>query len=487
MTLLSLTKPELFRTSSFISGRWHTAGDSTYSIKNPATGDVIAQVTDHGVPETRAAIDAAEKALPGWRERTAKNRSKILRRWYELILEHKEDLARLLTAEQGKVLEEARGEIEYGASYIEWFSEEAKRINGDIIAPPSADKRILVMKQPVGVVAAITPWNFPNAMIARKVAPALAAGCTVVAKPAEDTPLSCLALAQLGAEAGIPDGVFNVVCGLNSPAIGEELTSNPTVRKVTFTGSTPVGKILLAQSAATVKKVSMELGGNAPLIIFDDADLDLAMRGVMVSKFRNAGQTCVCSNRLFVQEGIYDEFLQRLVNEVDGLVVGNGMEEGVDIGPLIHEKAAVSVQEKVSDAVARGARVLAGGKADESGPCFFQPTVLADVLPSMRVFNEEIFGPVAPVYKFTDEAEALALANADESGLAAYCYTRDMTRCFRMAEKLEYGMVGINDGAISNEMAPFGGIKESGLGREGSRYGIDDYLEIKYVSLGGMQ
>jgi succinate-semialdehyde dehydrogenase/glutarate-semialdehyde dehydrogenase len=486
MTALSLTKPELLRTSSFISGRWHTAGDSTYAIKNPATGEVIAQVTDHGVPETRAAINAAEKALPGWRERTAKDRSKILRRWYELILEHQEDLALLLTAEQGKVLEEARGEIAYGASYIEWFSEEAKRINGDIIAPPSADKRILVMKQPVGVVAAITPWNFPNAMIARKVAPALAAGCTVVAKPAEDTPLSCLALAQLGAEAGIPDGVFNVICGLNSPAIGEELTSNPTVRKVTFTGSTPVGKILLAQSAATVKKVSMELGGNAPLIIFDDADLDLAMRGAMASKFRNAGQTCVCSNRFFVQEGIYDQFLERLVNEVDGLVVGNGMEEGVDIGPLIHEKAVVSVQEKVSDAIALGARVLAGGEASESGACFYQPTVLADIHPGMRVFNEEIFGPVAPVYKFSDEAEALALANADESGLAAYCYTRDMARCFRMAEKLEYGMVGINDGAISNEMAPFGGIKESGLGREGSRYGIDDYLEIKYVSLGGM-
>lgn len=486
MTPLSLTKPELLRTSSFILGRWHTASDRTYPIKNPATGEVIAQVTDHGVPETRAAIEAAEKALPGWRERTAKDRSKILRRWYELILQHKEDLALLLTTEQGKVLEEARGEIVYGASYIEWFSEEAKRINGDIIAPPSADKRILVMKQPVGVVAAITPWNFPNAMIARKVAPALAAGCTVVAKPAEDTPLSCLALAQLGAEAGIPDGVFNVVCGLNSPAIGEELTSNPTVRKVTFTGSTPVGKILLAQSAATVKKVSMELGGNAPLIVFDDADLDLAVLGAMASKFRNTGQTCVCSNRFFVQEGIYDEFLRRLVNEVDSLVVGNGLEEGVHIGPLIHEKAVLSVQEKVSDAIALGARVLAGGDASESGPCFFQPTVLADILPSMRVFNEEIFGPVAPVYKFSDEAEALALANADESGLAAYCYTRDMARCFRMAEKLEYGMVGINDGAISNEMAPFGGIKESGLGREGSRYGIDDYLEIKYVSLGGM-
>lgn len=486
MTPLSLKKPELLRTSSFISGRWHTACDSTYAINNPATGEIIAQVTDHGVLETRTAIEAAEKALPGWRERTAKERSKILRRWYELILQHKEDLARLLTAEQGKVLDEARGEIDYGASYIEWFSEEAKRINGDIIAPPSADKRILVMKQPIGVVAAITPWNFPNAMIARKVAPALAAGCTVVSKPAEDTPLSCLALAQLGAEAGIPDGVFNVVCGLNSPAIGEELTSNPTVRKVTFTGSTPVGKILLAQSAATVKKVSMELGGNAPLIVFDDADLDLAIRGAMTSKFRNAGQTCVCSNRFFVQEGIYDEFLKRLVSVVDDLVVGNGTEEGAHVGPLIHEKAVASVQEKVSDAVALGARVLTGGERSESGPCFYQPTVLADVLSIMRVFNEEIFGPVAPVYKFSDEAEALALANADESGLAAYCYTSDMARCFRMAEKLEYGMVGINDGAISNEMAPFGGIKESGLGREGSQYGIDDYLEIKYVSLGGM-
>ncbi len=486
MTALSLTKPELFRTSSFISGRWHTVGDSTYPVKNPATGEIIAQVTDHGVPETRAAIEAAEKALPDWRDRTAKDRSKILRRWYDLILQHKEDLARLLTAEQGKVLEEARGEIVYGASYIEWFSEEAKRINGDIIAPPSADKRILVMKQPVGVVAAITPWNFPNAMIARKVAPALAAGCTVVSKPAEDTPLSCLALAQLGAEAGIPDGVFNVVCGLDSPAIGQELTSNPIVRKVTFTGSTPVGKILLAQSAATVKKVSMELGGNAPLIVFDDADLDLAIRGVLASKFRNAGQTCVCSNRLFVQEGIYDEFLERLVKVVDSLVVGNGVEEGVHLGPLIHEKAVAGVHEKVADAIAKGARVIAGGESNENGPCFFAPMVLADVLPSMRLFNEEIFGPVAPVFRFSSETEALRLANADESGLAAYCFTKDMARCFRMAEKLEFGMVGINDGAISNEMAPFGGVKESGLGREGSRYGIDDYLEIKYVSLGGL-
>ncbi|MEP5567691.1 MAG: NAD-dependent succinate-semialdehyde dehydrogenase [Halioglobus sp.] len=486
MTTLKVSNPELLRRSSYISGHWLVDSDSTYPVTNPATGAVICRVTDHGIPETQKAILAAEKALPQWRERSAKERAQILRRWYDLILENCEDLARILTAEQGKVFEESRGEIDYGASYIEWFSEEAKRICGDIIAPPSADKRILVIKQPVGVVAAITPWNFPIAMIARKVAPALAAGCTVVAKPAEDTPLSCLALAYLGAEAGIPDGVFNVICGLDSAAIGQELTSNPVVRKVTFTGSTAVGKTLLAQSAATVKKVSMELGGNAPLIIFDDADLDLAIRGAMISKFRNAGQTCVCSNRLFVQEGIYDDFLKRLVHEVENLVVGEGMAEGVDIGPLIHQKAVAGVHDKVIDAVAHGARVLIGGDVDELGPSFYQPTVLAGVVPSMRLFNEEIFGPVAPVFKFRDESEVLALANASESGLAAYCYTSDMSRCFRMAERLEYGMVGINDGALSNEMAPFGGIKESGLGREGSRYGIDDYLEIKYVSFGGV-
>lgn len=486
MKSLSLTNSDLLRTSSFIDGYWKVASDTTYPVTNPATGAVICRVTDHGLAETRAAILAAEKALPQWRERTVKERSRILRRWYELIQENRGDLARLLTAEQGKVLEEARGEIDYGASYIEWYSEEAKRIYGDMIAPPSADKRILVMKQAVGVVAAITPWNFPNAMIARKVAPALAAGCTVVSKPAEDTPLSCLALAYLGVKAGIPDGVFNVVCGLDSRTIGQELTSNPVVRKVTFTGSTPVGKLLLAQSASTVKKVSMELGGNAPLIVFDDADLDLAIRGAMVSKFRNAGQTCVCSNRLFVQEGIYDAFMERLVQEVDKLVVGNGMEEGSNLGPLVHEKAVAGVHDKVTDAVAAGAKIITGGDVSKRGPSFYQPTILADVTPSMRLFNEEIFGPVAPVFKFSSEEEALILANADESGLAVYCYTRDMARCFRMAEKLEYGMVGMNDGAISNEMAPFGGIKESGLGREGSRYGLDDYLELKYVSLGGM-
>lgn len=481
-----LNRPELLQTSSYIAGRWCVDAEALYPVKNPATGEIVAQVTDHGAAEARAAIVAAEGALCGWRERTARDRSRILRRWYELILHNREDLALLLTAEQGKVLDEALAEVDYGAGYIEWFSEEATRIYGDIVAPPSPDKRILVMKQPVGVVAAITPWNFPNAMIARKVAPALAAGCTVVCKPAEDTPLSCLALARLGAEAGIPDGVFNVVCGLDSPGIGRELTSNPVVRKVTFTGSTPVGKILLAQSASTVKKVSMELGGNAPLIVFDDADLELAIRGAMVSKFRNAGQTCVCSNRIMVQSGIYDAFVQRLVEEVENLAVGDGMEEGIQLGPLVHEKAVAGVHDKVSDAVSCGARVLTGGAASALGPCFYQPTVLTDVNPGMRLFNEEIFGPVAPVFRFDDEDEVLALANADESGLAAYCYTRDMSRCFRMAEKLEYGMVGMNDAAISNEMAPFGGIKESGLGREGSRYGIDDYLEIKYVSLGGL-
>lgn len=478
---------ELIYTSSFIDGQWrgHEQGH-TYPVINPATGAVITEVANHGAIETRLAITAAEQALPNWRNRTAKERSALLKAWYELIHKNLEPLAQLLTAEQGKPLAEARAEIAYGASYIEWFAEEAKRITGDIIPAPSPDKRVLVFKQPVGVVASITPWNFPNAMITRKVAPALAAGCTIVAKPAEDTPLSALALAALADKAGIPRGVFNVVCGNDSVAIGRELTDNRVVRKLTFTGSTRVGKLLLSQSAQTVKKVSMELGGNAPFIVFDDADIDLAVAGAMASKFRNAGQTCVCSNRILVQASIYDQFIERLAMAVDNLTAGDGANESTHIGPLIHSQAVASVDEKVADAIAAGATVITGGASSELGECFYQPTILANVSPDMRVFSEEIFGPVAPVFQFSDEAEALRLANDTESGLAAYCYTRDMSRVWRMSEQLEYGMVGINDAAISNEMAPFGGVKESGLGREGSSYGIEDYLEIKYISLGAI-
>lgn len=446
----------------------------------------MADVADHGATETRLAIGAAHDALLSWKALSAKERSVLLRRWHDLILEHREDLAVLLTAEQGKVLEEARAEISYGAAYIEWFAEEAKRVYGDIIPAPSTNKRVLVLKQPVGVVAAITPWNFPNAMITRKVAPALAAGCTVVLKPAEETPLSALALAYLAEEAGIPQGVFNVVCGLNAPAMGAELTGNSHVRKVTFTGSTPVGKILLAQSAQSVKKVSMELGGNAPLIVFDDADLDLAIEGVMLSKFRNAGQTCVCSNRLLVQAGIYETFMEHLVTAVNALVLGDGSDPATNIGPLVNPAAVDSVAQKVREAVSAGAQVVAGGSTSDLGACFYQPTVLGNVSSDMRIVTQEIFGPVAPVQQFTSEEEAISMANNTESGLAAYCYTSDMSRIWRLTDQLEYGMVGINDGAISNEMAPFGGIKESGLGREGSKYGLDDYLEIKYVSLGGL-
>ncbi|GIX30521.1 MAG: NAD-dependent succinate-semialdehyde dehydrogenase [Porticoccaceae bacterium] len=485
---MKLARPDLLKTRAYIDGQWVDAdGGGTLEVRNPATGEVIARVPDMGAAETRRAIEAAARAWPAWRARTVKERAAILRRWYELMMAHQEDLATILTAEQGKTLAEARGEIAYGAAYVEWFAEEAKRVYGDIIPPPSPDKRILVLKEPVGVVASITPWNFPNAMIARKVAPALAAGCTFVAKPAKETPLSALAMAALGEEAGIPPGVFNVVCGASSAAIGAELTGNPLVRKLTFTGSTAVGKKLLAQCAGTVKKTSMELGGNAPFIVFDDADLDAAVAGAMASKYRNAGQTCVCTNRILAQEGIAEAFAERLAAEVAKFRLGNGLDPETTMGPLVNRQAVADVDALVQDALAKGARLVIGGGPAPLGECFYQPTVLLGATPQMRLFREEIFGPVAPIFTFRTEEEAVRLANDTEFGLAAYFYTRDLGRIWRVAEGLEYGIVGINEGLISNEMAPFGGIKESGIGREGSKYGMDDYLEIKYLCLGGIR
>jgi succinate-semialdehyde dehydrogenase/glutarate-semialdehyde dehydrogenase len=423
--------------------------------------------------------------MPAWRKRSAKDRAAIMRRWFNLMMENQEDLARIMTTEQGKPLAEARGEIAYGASYVEWFAEEGKRIYGDTIPQPSNDKRIVVIKQPVGVVACITPWNFPNAMLTRKIAPALAAGCTVVCKPANATPLSAFAFAVLAAQAGVPAGVINIVTG-RTEEIGEELTSNPIVRKLTFTGSTPVGKKLMAACARTVKRTSMELGGNAPFIVFDDADLDEAVRGAIICKFRNAGQTCVCANRILVQDGVYDEFTRKLMIATASLKLGNGMDEGVNVGPLINERAANDVLGFVEDAVAKGAKVVAGGQRSSLGNCFVEPTILTNVNDGMRVFREEIFGPVAPLFRFSTEEQAIAMANDTEFGLACYFYSRDIGRIWRVAEGLEYGIVGINEGIISNEMAPFGGVKESGQGREGSKYGLDDYLEIKYMCMGGI-
>ncbi len=485
--MVQLSNTRLLQQQAYIDGRWCDAdsGD-TLPVRNPANGDIIANIANCGAEETRRAIDAAEKALPAWRNKTVKERAKILRNWFELLMEHQDDLGAILTAEQGKVLAEAKGEIAYGANYIEWFAEEAKRIYGDIIAPPSNDKRILVIKQPVGVVGSITPWNFPNAMLARKVAPALAAGCTFVAKPAKDTPLSAFALAVLGEEAGIPPGVFNVVCGQSASAIGNELTSNPKVRKITFTGSTSVGKRLLEQSAGTVKKTSMELGGNAPFIVFDDADLDAAVAGAMASKYRNAGQTCVCTNRFLVQEGIYDAFAEKLTAEVKKFVLGDGSKPDSTMGPLVNQQAVSDVDAIVQDALGKGATATTGGSVSDLGECYYEPTVLLNTTPDMKVFSEEIFGPVSPLFKFSTEEEAIAMANDTEVGLAAYFYTRDLGRIWRVGEGLEYGIVGINEGAISNEMAPFGGIKESGSGREGSKYGIDDYVEIKYLCMGNI-
>jgi len=483
---MQISDQGLLKTRAYVDGQW-IDGDSgkTFPVTNPATGATIAEVASCGAAETRRAIEAAEAALTGWRSRSAKERAAVLRKWFNLMMESQEDLARILTAEQGKPLAEARGEIAYGAAYIEWFAEEAKRIYGDTIPAPSGDKRIVVIRQPVGVVACITPWNFPNAMLTRKIAPALAAGCTVVCKPANATPLSAFAFAELAERAGVPRGVINIVAGRTSE-IGEEMTSNPIVRKLTFTGSTPVGKQLMAACAGTVKRTSMELGGNAPFIVFDDADLDAAVAGALASKYRNAGQTCVCANRLLVQDGVYDTFAEKLAAATNKLKVGDGMAEGVTIGPLINEKAANDVLAFIDDAVAKGAKVAVGGSRSVLGSCFIEPTILTNVSREMRVFSEEIFGPVAPLFRFSTEEEAIAMANDTEFGLACYFYSRDIGRIWRVSEGLEYGIVGINEGIISNEAAPFGGVKESGQGREGSKYGLDDYLEIKYMCMGGI-
>jgi len=483
---VQLSDQNLLRTKAYINGEWVDGeGGGTFAVTDPATGKSIADVASCGTAETRRAIEAAEAATLTWRKRSVKDLAGILRKWFNLMMDAQEDLAQILTAEQGKPLAEARGEIAYGANYIEWFSEEGKRVYGDTIPAPSNDKRIVVIKQPVGVVACITPWNFPNAMLTRKIAPALAAGCTVVCKPANATPLSAFAFAELAERAGVPAGVINIVAGRTSE-IGAEMTANPIVRKLPFTGSTQVGKKLMADCAATVKRTSMELGGNAPFIVFDDADLDAAVAGAMICKFRNAGQTCVCANRILVQEGIYDEFTEKLMAATVDLKVGNGVEDGVTIGPLINEGAANDVLEFVEDAVAKGAKVVAGGQRSDLGGCFIEPTILTEVRDDMRVFREEIFGPVAPLFKFKTEEEAIQMANDTEFGLACYFYSRDVGRIWRVGEGLEYGIVGINEGIISNEMAPFGGVKESGQGREGSKYGLDDYLEIKYMCMGGI-
>ena len=483
---LNLNDASLLATNAYINGEW-VAADSgeTFAVNNPASGEVIAQVAKCGAAETARAIEAAYKAQQTWKLKTAKERAALLRAWFNLIMANQEDLAGILTAEQGKPLAEARGEIAYGANYVEWFAEEAKRVYGDTIPQPSNDKRLLVIKQPVGVVGAITPWNFPSAMLTRKLGPALAAGCTVVCKPANATPLSAFALALLAERAGIPAGVINVIAGKTSE-IGAQLTGNELVRKVTFTGSTPVGKQLMKECADTVKRTSMELGGNAPFIVFDDADVDAAVAGAMASKYRNAGQTCVCSNRLLVQSGIYDAFTTKLSEAVRALTVGDGTGDDVTIGPLIDQKAANDVCALIDDAVAAGATAVVGGGASSLGGSFVEPTVLTGVNRDMRVFREEIFGPVAPLVRFETEQEALELANDTEVGLASYVYTRDIGRVWRVSEGLEYGIVGINEGIISNEMAPFGGIKESGSGREGSKYGLEDYLDVKYLCMGGI-
>ena len=483
---MRLNDSSLLKTQAHINGVWVDADNGeTLAVTNPATGELIAEVAKCGTAETRRMIEAAAAAQKLWAQSAVKERAAVLRRWFNLVMENQEDLAQILTAEQGKPLAEARGEIAYGANYIEWFSEESKRVYGDTIAPPANDKRLVVIKQPVGVVACITPWNFPNAMLTRKIAPALAAGCAVVCKPANATPLSALALMELAVRAGMPKGLMNIVTG-RTAEIGAELTGNPLVRKVTFTGSTPVGKQLMAECAQTVKRTSMELGGNAPFIVFNDADLDVAVQGALISKYRNAGQTRVCSNRLIIQSGVYDEFAEKLQRAVSALKVGNGADEGVNVGPLIDEKAATTVCEFIDDAVAKGATVALGGGRSELGGTFVQPTILTGVTRAMRVFSEEIFGPVAPLFKFETEAEVIEMANDTEFGLAAYFYSRDIGRVWRVAEQLEYGIVGVNEGIISNEMAPFGGVKESGGGREGSKYGLDDYLEIKYICMGGI-
>jgi len=481
-----LKEPAFFREQCYIDGAWVDADDkSTFTVVNPADGTVVGSVPRMGGAETRRAIETANAAWPAWRAKTAKERASLLRKWFDLMMQHQEDLAVLMTMEQGKPLTESRGEIAYGAAFIEWFAEEGKRIYGDTIPAQFSDRRIVVIKQPIGVCAAVTPWNFPNAMITRKAGPALAAGCTMVIKPASQTPFSALALCELAERAGIPKGVLSVITGTSGP-IGKELTSNPLVRKFTFTGSTEVGKVLMQQCASTVKKVSLELGGNAPFVVFDDADLDAAVEGAIASKYRNAGQTCVCANRIYVQDAVYDVFVDKLAEKVGQMKVGNGLEPGVVQGPLIDAKAVEKVEEHITDALGKGARVVVGGKRHALGGTYFEPTILADVTAKMAVSREETFGPVAPLFRFKTEQELAALANATEYGLAAYFYSRDIGRIWRIAEALEFGIVGINTGIISTEVAPFGGMKESGTGREGSKYGIEEFLEVKYLCMGGL-
>jgi succinate-semialdehyde dehydrogenase/glutarate-semialdehyde dehydrogenase len=483
---MTIKDKSLFRQQCYIGGQWVDADDKgVIPVTNPADGSKLGTVPKVGAADVRRAIAAAEEALPAWRAKTARERSTILRRWFELCMQNQDDLATILTLEQGKALSEAKGEIAYGSAFIEWFAEEARRVYGDVIPANSSDRRIVVIKQPVGVVATITPWNFPNAMITRKVGAALAAGCTAISKPASETPYSALALAELAERAGVPKGVFSVVTG-SSSVIGGELTSNPVVRKLSFTGSTEVGRILLAQCAGTIKKVSMELGGNAPFIVFDDADLDRAVLGVMASKFRNSGQTCVCANRIFVHEAIYGPFTEKLNKAVSALVIGDGLAAGVTTGPLINEAAVQKVIEHIEDATKLGAKVHLGGKRHALGGNFFEPTILTDVPLAAKLSQEETFGPVAPLIRFSSTEEVIALANDTEFGLASYFYTRDISRAWRVAEALEYGMVGVNEGIISTEVAPFGGVKQSGIGREGSKYGIEDYVEVKYLCLGGI-
>jgi succinate-semialdehyde dehydrogenase / glutarate-semialdehyde dehydrogenase len=483
---MKLSDPKLFRQQCYVDGAWVNADKgATIPVNNPADNSNLGTVPKMGAEETRRAIEAADRALPAWRARTAKERAKVLRKWADLMMENQEDLAQLMTAEQGKPLTESRGEIAYAASFIEWFGEEGKRTYGDTIPSHGPDKRIVVLKQPIGVCVAITPWNFPSAMITRKAGPALAAGCTMVLKPASQTPFSALALCELAERAGVPKGVFSCVTG-GAKEIGGEMTSNPTVRKLSFTGSTEIGKLLMAQCAGTVKKLSLELGGNAPFIVFDDADIDMAIKGAIASKYRNAGQTCVCANRILVQDGVYDAFARKLADSVSSMKVGYGAEAGTAIGPLIDMKAVEKVEEHIGDAVKKGAHVVVGGHRHALGGSFFEPTVLTDVNTQMKVTREETFGPVAPLFRFKTDEQAIEMANDTEFGLAAYFYSRDIGRCWRVSEALEYGIVGINEGIISTEIAPFGGVKESGIGREGSKYGIEEYLEIKYLCMGGI-
>ncbi len=483
--MYGLTDNELLKNFSYINGSWHSS-KTKIAVTNPATGELVANVSNAGTVETELAVKAAKNVFKMWSGKSANERATLMRNWFNLMMQHQDDLARILTLEQGKPLAEAKGEIAYGAAFIEWFAEEGKRVYGDIIPAPSNDKRIVVIKQPIGVVAAITPWNFPNAMIARKAAAALASGCTFVVRPATQTPLSALAMAELAERAGIPAGVFNVVVGDDARGMGQVLTQHPDIAKFTFTGSTPVGKSLISQCASTVKKVSMELGGNAPFIVFADADLDAAVEGALASKYRNAGQTCVCTNRILVHQDVMAAFSEKFVAAVNKLSIGNGLTDGVTIGPMINEQAVADVQKLVQDSIAMGAKVAVGGAVDQAGPCFYQPTILTDVTNDMPIAANEIFGPVSPLISFSSEEEVLALANDTEYGLAAYFYARDIGVIWRVAEGLEFGMIGINEGIISNVAAPFGGVKQSGNGREGSKYGLDDYMEIKYLCMGGL-